>query len=157
MDNPFAGTPELNGLKVMMGLSDWDVKDARSSDGPNTAILIADTDAGGPELRYLVTDWGATMGKWGNIVSRTGGTASGAAAHEGDCFTRSVRSRIEQCVRSVRRGANDRAQCLLRLTILGSVLRLPAWCWPAILLRIPSTLAKRYQPGGEYCAASTCE
>jgi hypothetical protein len=71
VNNPFVGTPELKGLKIMMMLvSNWDVKDARSSD-PNTAILIAESDTGQPEFRYLVTDWGATMGKWGNIVSRT--------------------------------------------------------------------------------------
>ena len=72
VDNPFAGTPQLNGLKIMMMLlSNWDVKDSRSSDGPNTAILEVETDGGAKELHYAVTDWGATMGRWGDILSRS--------------------------------------------------------------------------------------
>lgn len=67
LQNPFLGTKELNGLKViMMLLSDWDNKDVRDVNrGSNTAIY---QEAG--EARYLITDWGATMGKWGGYVSR---------------------------------------------------------------------------------------
>ena len=69
--NPFAGTRELAGLRVMtMLVSNWDTKDASSSDGPNTMILKVKREDGTEEMRYMVNDWGATMGKWGNIVTR---------------------------------------------------------------------------------------
>ena len=40
-DNPFVGTPELNGLKILMMLmSNWDNKDVRDvARGSNTAIF----------------------------------------------------------------------------------------------------------------------
>lgn len=70
--NPFLNKPEFNGLRVMMMmLSNWDVKDARSSSGPNTAIIRVKKPDGSSELRYIVTDWGATMGKWGGIATRS--------------------------------------------------------------------------------------
>ena len=71
VDNPFIGRPEFQGLKIMMMLlSNWDVKDARSSDGPNTLILGVQKDGKEIERRYIIGDWGATMGKWGNIATR---------------------------------------------------------------------------------------
>lgn len=37
--NPFVGTHELNGLKILMMLtSNWDAKDARDGEGSNTAV-----------------------------------------------------------------------------------------------------------------------
>ncbi len=68
-ENPFVGTKELNGLKIIMMLtSNWDSKDQRDvKRGSNTAIFNYD-DTG--ESRYLVTDWGGSMGKWGNYFSR---------------------------------------------------------------------------------------
>jgi hypothetical protein len=72
-DNPFLGTPQLSGLKmVAMILSNWDTKDRRDvSRGSNTAIFEYRTSRWGREARYLVTDWGGAMGKWGsNVVSR---------------------------------------------------------------------------------------
>jgi hypothetical protein len=71
-DNPFVGTPELNGLKiVMMLLSNWDNKDVRDvARGSNTAIFEYDTGKT-REARYLIIDWGAALGTWGsNILSR---------------------------------------------------------------------------------------
>jgi hypothetical protein len=71
-DNPFVGTRELNGLKiVMMLLSNWDNKDVRDvARGSNTAIFEYRT-AGGREARYLIIDWGAALGTWGsNVLSR---------------------------------------------------------------------------------------
>jgi len=70
-NNPFVGTRELNGLKVIMMLtSNWDNKDARDQDrGPNTGILeyrMKDC----VELRYLITDWGGSMGRWGKVFTR---------------------------------------------------------------------------------------
>jgi hypothetical protein len=72
-DNPFLDTPQLSGLKiVVMLLSNWDTKDRRDvSRGSNTAIFEYRTSRWGREARYLITDWGGAMGKWGsNVVSR---------------------------------------------------------------------------------------
>jgi hypothetical protein len=72
-DNPFVGTPQLSGLKiVVMLLSNWDAKDRRDvARGSNTAIFEHRVARFGHEARYLISDWGAAMGKWGsNVVSR---------------------------------------------------------------------------------------
>jgi hypothetical protein len=72
-DNPFVGTPQLTGLKILnMLLSNWDTKDRRDvSRGSNTAIFEYRVTRWSREARYLITDWGGAMGKWGtNIVSR---------------------------------------------------------------------------------------
>jgi hypothetical protein len=71
--NPFVGTRQLSGLKiVLMLLSNWDTKDRRDvSRGSNTAIFEYQVSRWAREARYLITDWGAAMGKWGtNVVSR---------------------------------------------------------------------------------------
>jgi hypothetical protein len=69
--NPFVGTKELNGLKVMiMLLSNWDSKDQeQAGKGSNTKIFIVKTRAA-TEHRYVVSDWGGTMGKWGGFFKR---------------------------------------------------------------------------------------
>jgi hypothetical protein len=72
-DNPFVGTPQLAGLKVLvMLLSDWDTKDRRDvARGSNTAIFEHRAGRWRREARYLITDWGGSMGRWGNnIVTR---------------------------------------------------------------------------------------
>lgn len=72
-DNPFVGTAQLNGLKiVVMLLSDWDTKDRRDvARGSNTAIFEYRVGPWRREARYLITDWGGSMGRWGsNIVTR---------------------------------------------------------------------------------------
>ena len=71
IENPFIGTKELNGLKVIIMLtSNWDNKDVRDiKRGSNTAIFRTPTPDG-LEDRYLVTDWGGSMGKWGGYLSR---------------------------------------------------------------------------------------
>jgi hypothetical protein len=52
-DNPFAGTKELQGLKIMMGLiNNWDLKDG------NNIILQT-----GGERRYVVSDLGSAFGR----------------------------------------------------------------------------------------------
>ncbi|HEY8561680.1 MAG TPA: hypothetical protein VIL74_14995 [Pyrinomonadaceae bacterium] len=52
-DNPFAGTNEFEGLKIMMAMfNNWDIKDE------NTAVL-KDGDA----HYYIISDLGATFGK----------------------------------------------------------------------------------------------
>jgi len=59
--NPFVGTKELNGLRVMMSLlNNWDLDDS------NNSIYAVDG-----ERRYVVSDVGATFGKTGNNFSRS--------------------------------------------------------------------------------------
>jgi hypothetical protein len=71
-DNPFVGTRELNGLKiVMMWLSNWDAKDVRDvARGSNTAIFEHQSKSGLREARYLIIDWGGAFGRWGSVVRR---------------------------------------------------------------------------------------
>ncbi len=72
-DNPFIGTPQLSGLKLLVMLvSNWDTKDRRDvARGSNTAIFEQRGSPWAREARYLITDWGGAMGKWGtNVVSR---------------------------------------------------------------------------------------
>ena len=150
--NPFAGTHQLNGLKIVVMLtSNWDNKDTRDPSS-NTAI-VQDRS----RMVYMVTDWGGSMGKWGNLFTRekwhcdgyreqtsdfvkavdgrnvkfgfsgqhdndfkddissrdvrwlmqylgrvsdaqirAGLQASGADRHEQQCFTRAIRSRLQQ-------------------------------------------------------------
>ena len=58
--NPFTGRRELQGLKVLMALlENWDLKDA------NNRVLYARGEDGSGELRYVVSDLGATFGKTG--------------------------------------------------------------------------------------------
>lgn len=64
--NPFIGTPEFQGLKVMMVLlNNWDIKD------DNNKVLLVKNDAGQYELHHIISDTGATLGKTGNFVSRS--------------------------------------------------------------------------------------
>jgi len=63
--NPFTGTKELNGLVVMMALlNNWDLKDS------NNKILLVN-EGGRPELRYVISDLGATLGKTGNFITHS--------------------------------------------------------------------------------------
>jgi hypothetical protein len=82
-DNPFVGTSQLNGLKIVnMLLSNWDTKDRRDvSRGSNTAIFEHRVSRWTREARYLITDWGGSMGRWGaNIVTRGRWDPAGFAA-----------------------------------------------------------------------------
>jgi hypothetical protein len=63
-DNPFLGTREFDGLRVMMSLmNNWDLKQQ------NNAIY----NVGGRELRYLVSDLGGTFGRTGGDWTRSKG------------------------------------------------------------------------------------
>src|SRR6266542_1702234 len=65
-DNPFKGTRELQGLKILMALiNNWDMKDA------NNQILASNSDTNGGELRYIISDLGGSFGKTGGIISRS--------------------------------------------------------------------------------------
>jgi hypothetical protein len=64
--NPFAGTKELNGLAVLMALlNNWDLKNT------NNKILLVKNDDGTSELRYIISDLGATFGKTGGPISHS--------------------------------------------------------------------------------------
>jgi hypothetical protein len=73
-DNPFVGTAELAGLKMLvMLLSNWDAKDRRDvARGSNTAIFEHTHSTWRREARYLITDWGGSMGRWGGTVMTRG-------------------------------------------------------------------------------------
>ncbi|HUE85297.1 MAG TPA: hypothetical protein VMO26_04395 [Vicinamibacterales bacterium] len=90
-DNPFVGTRELNGLKiVMMWLSNWDAKDVRDvARGSNTAIFEYALASGFREARYLIIDWGGAFGQWGTVVRR-GRWDCHAFAAESDAFITGV-------------------------------------------------------------------
>ncbi len=88
-DNPFVGTRELNGLKILMMLvSNWDNKDVRDvARGSNTAVFEHPI-AEGREARYLIIDWGAAMGAWGaNVVQRGRWDAAAYAAQNASFIT----------------------------------------------------------------------
>jgi hypothetical protein len=66
-DNPFIGTREFQGLKVMMILlNNWDIKDSN-----NTVLYLRNAETGRNELRFIVSDLGATFGKTGSFVTRS--------------------------------------------------------------------------------------
>jgi len=78
--NPFAGTRELNGLRLLLLLvSNWDSKDARDvvSDPAggfkmdSNLAIFADDSSGARRYLYTDDDWGAAMGKWGGVFGRT--------------------------------------------------------------------------------------
>jgi hypothetical protein len=82
-DNPFVGTRELAGLKVvLMLISNWDNKDRRDvARGSNTAIFVTRISRWKQEAQYLIVDWGGSMGRWGGtVVTRGRWDAAGFAA-----------------------------------------------------------------------------
>jgi hypothetical protein len=88
-DNPFVGTKQLSGLKIVnMLLANWDTKDRRDvARGSNTGIFEVRAPWG-REARYLITDWGGAMGKWGsNLVSRGRWDAAGFEAQTAQFVT----------------------------------------------------------------------
>ena len=90
-DNPFVGTRELNGLKILMMLvSNWDNKDVRDVHrGSNTAIFEYQLKDG-REARYLIIDWGAALGAWGSNVVQRGRWDAKAYAEQSDAFVTGV-------------------------------------------------------------------
>lgn len=65
--NPFKGTPQLQGLKILMLLiSNWDMKDDN-----NEILATRDEATGANELQYIVSDLGGSFGKTGGIISRS--------------------------------------------------------------------------------------
>jgi hypothetical protein len=65
-ENPFKGTNEFAGLVVMMGLlNNWDLKDE------NNKVIYVPVEGGQGELRYIISDLGATFGKTGNFITHS--------------------------------------------------------------------------------------
>jgi hypothetical protein len=63
-NNPFIGTRQFNGMKVLvMLLSNWDNKDA--SDRSSNVGIVERRRGQQTERIYYVMDWGGSMGKWG--------------------------------------------------------------------------------------------
>ena len=52
----------------MMLISNWDSKDQRNTGRGSNTSIFKDKQTG--ETRYVVTDWGGSMGKWGNYFTR---------------------------------------------------------------------------------------
>ncbi|HUQ87243.1 MAG TPA: hypothetical protein VM096_06770 [Vicinamibacterales bacterium] len=99
-DNPFVGSHELNGLKILMMLmSNWDNKDVRDvARGSNTAIFeyrvkparsrFRRTASDAREARYMIIDWGAALGTWGsNVLQRGKWDAEAFAAQNAQFIT----------------------------------------------------------------------
>jgi len=91
-DNPFVGTRELHGLKILMMLvSNWDNKDVRDvARGSNTAIFEFKLGRHEREARYLIIDWGAALGAWGNNVVQRGRWDVSAYAAQNEAFITGV-------------------------------------------------------------------
>jgi hypothetical protein len=76
--NPFVGTKELDGLRIMMALiNNWDLKEVNNS--------IYDEKGGG--RRYVVSDLGASFGKTGNMLTRS---KSNPGDYDGSQFIQKV-------------------------------------------------------------------
>jgi len=66
-NNPFMNAPEFKGLKILMVmLSNWDMKDDN-----NEILAVRHDTTGEGELRYIISDLGATFGKTGGVISRS--------------------------------------------------------------------------------------
>jgi hypothetical protein len=62
-ENPFRGTGAFQGLKVLMVLiNNWDIKDSN-----NVILAVGGGRGGRGELRYAISDLGATFGKTGDL------------------------------------------------------------------------------------------
>ena len=66
-NNPFTGTPQFQGLKVMMVLiNNWDIKDSN-----NEILATRNKRTGQAELRYIISDLGGSFGKTGGFITRS--------------------------------------------------------------------------------------
>ena len=63
--NPFEGTPAFQGMRILMLLlSNWDHRDSNFG-------IFEDSSGDKPRYLYVQTDWGASLGKWGNPLTRS--------------------------------------------------------------------------------------
>ena len=59
-DNPFVGTNELQGLKIMqVFMTNYDLLDLQNK-------ILEEHGPNGPELHYIISDLGSTFGRFGN-------------------------------------------------------------------------------------------
>jgi hypothetical protein len=83
-ENPFLGTREFNGLRILMMLvSNWDDKDFRDESagglGARYHQLVQEKKRGsnnaifkdGGRYLFFIDDWGAAMGAWGGPLDRS--------------------------------------------------------------------------------------
>lgn len=72
--NPFTGTKELRGLKVLvMLLSNWDNKDDRDRQRLKSNMgIIERRTAHSAQRIHFVSDWGQTLGAWGTELKAKG-------------------------------------------------------------------------------------
>jgi hypothetical protein len=84
-DNPFVGTPEFEGLKIMMAMfNNWDLKDE------NNVILQR-----GNEQYYVISDLGASFGKLANkSESRSGRSVNKPEHYAQSNFIKQVRDEV---------------------------------------------------------------
>ena len=76
-DNPFRGTRELAGLKIlMMLLSNWDNKDGEANESTNNGVFRVPYQ-GREQFYYGVFDWGGSLGRWGHVLRRDQSDCSG--------------------------------------------------------------------------------
>jgi hypothetical protein len=86
-DNPFRGTKEFQGLKVMMLIiNNWDIKDDN-----NKILVVHDKETGDREVRYIISDLGGSLGKTGGVISRSRNKPSDFAKEE---FIEGVKNNI---------------------------------------------------------------
>lgn len=86
--NPFTGTNELQGLKIMMVFfTNWDILDKQNK-------VLQTNGRSGPELHYIVSDLGATFGKLGNnnfpIIYRLGRKTNNPNKYLNSSFVRGI-------------------------------------------------------------------
>jgi hypothetical protein len=63
--NHFLGSPEFQGMRILMLLvSNWDKRDSNFG-------IFEDVSAGTPRYLYVQTDWGASLGSYGNAFTRS--------------------------------------------------------------------------------------
>jgi hypothetical protein len=92
--NPFVGKRELQGLKLLMGLvENWDMKDDN-----NKIVYVPGREGAQGELRYVVSDLGATFGKTdspggvGSWLRQIRGTRNEPNDYAGDKFVTGVQA-----------------------------------------------------------------
>jgi hypothetical protein len=92
VSNPFVGTHELQGLKILMLLvSNWDAKDSRDFVGTSggsrmdsNLAIFQDNRTGVPRYLYTDVDWGASLGRWGGTLTWTKWDCRGFADQTAD-------------------------------------------------------------------------
>ncbi len=95
-NNPFLGTPQFAGLKiVIMLLSDWDTKDIRDGEESANVGVFRVPGLNGPELFYGMFDWGAALGRWGGTLRQKKSDCA-AFARDTPHFVQGVRGNMVQ-------------------------------------------------------------